>query len=250
MPIRSLLAAAALLASLPAAALLIRADRDDAEYLELASRYASSIRIDPIAAGGVLIAPRWILTEGASAQRLEALRPRPRLKIGAGESAVAAVFVSPDRRLGLVLLADAVRGIEPNALYRGSDERGKPVVIASHGPSGVLGGAATRTDARARAAINTIDRVTDGALELGIKPPDEASDLQGVAVDLDRGSPAYIETPEGLFVAGIAAPSQPEAQVGAFNVYLRISTAVAWIEEAMLEAAKQEMNRLLGEVRG
>ena len=40
---RSCVLAAALFAALPAAGLVIRADRDDAEYLELASRYTSSV---------------------------------------------------------------------------------------------------------------------------------------------------------------------------------------------------------------
>ena len=48
--------------SLPAGAILIRADRDDAEYLELATKYAASVAIGPVDAEGVLIAPSWVLT--------------------------------------------------------------------------------------------------------------------------------------------------------------------------------------------
>ena len=42
---RSMLLAAALALSLPASALLTRPDRDDAEYLELATKYESSVAL-------------------------------------------------------------------------------------------------------------------------------------------------------------------------------------------------------------
>ena len=51
-----------LAAALPCAAILIRPDRDDAEYLELALRYVSSLALGPSGGEGVLIAPRWVLT--------------------------------------------------------------------------------------------------------------------------------------------------------------------------------------------
>jgi len=62
---------AASLAALPAGALLMRADRDDAEYLELATRYGACI---PLAfeGEGVLVASRWVLT---STRVANGLRP-------------------------------------------------------------------------------------------------------------------------------------------------------------------------------
>jgi secreted trypsin-like serine protease len=74
---RSILLVAALFAALPSAAILIRADRDDAEYVELASRYPSAIEIAP-GLEGVLIAPRWVLTSAHCAMLLQARsRDRP-----------------------------------------------------------------------------------------------------------------------------------------------------------------------------
>jgi hypothetical protein len=231
--------------ALPAHAILIRADRDDAEYVEMATRYASSVFIEPIASGGALVASRWILTDGASAKRLDAIGPRPMLKIGTGGARVQSVFLAPDQRLGLVLLDAPVRGVQPNALYRGADEQGKTAVLASFGPTGTIGAPGTREEKLRRAGINTVDRVDAAMLGLRIKPLDDASDLQAAAVDGDRGSPLYVENDDGIFVIGIAAPSQPAAEFGASNLYARVSTALGWIEETMLEEAKGEMNRLL-----
>src|SRR5262249_199425 len=152
---------------------------------------------------------------------------------------------SPDKRFALLLLAAPMKSKRPNALYRRGDEAGKTVALASLGPSGTIGAAALRSDKRARAGINTIDAVTDPTLQLRIKTLDDASDLQGAATQGDRGSPLYIESEDGIFVAGIAAPSQPAAEFGASNVYLRVSTALAWIEDTMLEEATREMNQLL-----
>ena len=232
-------------AALPAHAILIRADRDDAEYVEMATRYASSVWIEPVASGGALIADRWILTDGASAKRLDEMRPRPLLKIGSGEVRVQEVFVSVNERLGLVLLAAPAKGIAPNAIYQRSDENGKTVVVAGFGPTGAIGAGAPRRDGKARAGVNTVDETKPLTLALRIKPPDDASDLQGAVVEADRGSPLYIDNDEGVFVAGIAAASQPAAEFGATNVFQRVSTAARWIEETMLEQAKREMNRLL-----
>ena len=55
--------------TLPAGAILIRADRDDAEYLELATKYVASVAIAPVDAEGALIAPSWSSHRRASRAR-------------------------------------------------------------------------------------------------------------------------------------------------------------------------------------
>jgi len=224
----------ALALTLPAHALLIRADRDDAEYLEMATRYDSALWLEAADAGGALIAPGWILTEASAGARI------------AGKDArVKAVFTSPDQRFALLLLVEPMKSRRPSALYRARDEAGKTVVIASSGPTAKLGDTALHSDHRPRAGVNTVDAVADATLGLRIKALDDASDLQAVATGGDRGSALYIENEDGIFLAGIAAAAQPAAQIGATNAYLRVSTAVGWIEETMLEQAKRDMDRLL-----
>ena len=75
---RALIASAALASlPLPAGAILIRPDRDDAEYLELATRYPASIAL-PAGGEGVLIAPRWVLTAAHRAKALQEMKPAPK----------------------------------------------------------------------------------------------------------------------------------------------------------------------------
>jgi Trypsin len=233
-------------AATPAGAILIRADRDDAEYIELASRYASAVPLGAAAGEGVLVAPRWVLTAAHRAQAIEDTKPRPRLRIGKRDYGIQSVFVRPQwirggtNDIALLLLDRAVSGVEPTPLYRESDESDQGVVIVGHGASGKIGGPELARDARARAAINTVNRVEPRRIGLRLKKGDDASDLQGAITPEETGSPAYIETKAGLFVAGIAIGTDDEWQN-----YARVSFYVPWIEGVMLDAAKQEMNSIL-----
>ena len=213
------------MAALPAAALTTRPDRDDAEYLELASRYPSAIRLAGSAGEGVLVHPRWILT---AAHRARALADAK----GAG---IAAVFIHPgwkggaDNDVALVQLREDLRGIEPTPLYRADDENGKTVIIVGHG-----GG-------KKRASINTVDRVTPLTLALRIKPLDDASDLQGALTPAETGGPLYLEVDGRILVGGIA-----HGTAEGWETYARASAFVAWLEATMLEVARKEADDLLG----
>jgi trypsin len=260
---------AAALASPPAAALLIRPDRDDTEYLELATRYTSSVLLgapdEPpgsVAWGGegVLIAPRWVLTAAHMARALQEMKALPRLAFGGRGHEIQAMFLHPDWTKGghsdvaLILLKEPVRGIEPTPLYRGTDESGKTVVIVGHGLTGKIGEKPLpkeRWDRKQRASINTVDRVTPRILGMRIKNAEEASDLQGAAAPGDSGGPAYLETAQGLFVAGIGYATDDAnadgivGNAGDWELYARVSAFVPWIEGVILEEAKREMDKLL-----
>lgn len=230
---RSFLAWAACCCILPAAALLTRPDREDAEYLELASRYTSAIPLGARAGEGVLVSARWILT---AAHRAQALRDAKagRVKIGGVDHEIASIHVHPEWKGGaandiaLVLLKSDVRGIVPTPVYRGTDEGGKTVVIAGHG-----GG-------KKRASINTVDRVEARALALRIKPLDDASDLQGQATAEETGGAAFIQVESDLFVAGIL-----HGTAGGWETHARVSSFANWVEATMLEAAAKEAEALL-----
>ena len=224
---------AAFLAAAPAYAIVIRPDRDDAEYIELATRYPSTVALDaPDGGEGVLIAPRWVLTSASRAKALQEKKPSAKVRFGEDNPEVQSVFVHPaweggaDNDIGLLLLRKAVR-IEPNALYREPDEKGKSVATAGHGSA----------DRKARASINTVDRVDAHTLGLRVKPLDDASDLQGAATPGDIGGPAFVEVPAGIFVAGILSTI-----AGEWQDYARVSAFVPWIEAVMLDVATKEMN--------
>ena len=236
MNLRFLLPVAATLAALPAFPLLIRADRDDAEYVELASRYGSSVRLPNSLGEGVLIAPRWILTAPGPAQLVRAIAPVPALTVGAREYAIESIFTTED--LALVLLREEVRDVVPTPVYRESDESGKGVAIVGHGPTGPMGSAG-KADGKKRAALNTIDAVAATTFEARIKPGDEASDLQGALTPAEVGAAAYIVIDDGrVFVAGIARSAD-----GKREVYTRLSARNDWIETTMWEAAKKEAKK-------
>src|SRR3981081_2021684 len=116
------------LAPPPACALLIRADRDDAEYLELATRYTSSLLLNAPDGEGVLIAPRWVLTAAHMAKALQEMKALPKLRFGERDYEIQSMFPHPDWKKGghsdvaLILLRQPVRGVEPTLLYRGTDE--------------------------------------------------------------------------------------------------------------------------------
>jgi hypothetical protein len=240
---------AVLLAALPAAALLIRADRDDAEYLELAERYPSAVPLLAPGGEGVLVAPRWVLTSAHVARGLQDTRPPARLSFAGRSHAIQSIHIHPQWHGGaaadvaLVALREPVRGIEPSPLYRGADERGRAVVIVGHGLSGKIGEAAPGRegwDRRKRAGINTVDQVSAQGLELQIKSGDEASDLQAAAAPGESGRPAYLETPEGIFVAGVGSLT-----VQGREQYARVSAFAPWVDATMLALAREEADRLL-----
>lgn len=219
---RFLLLAAAFAAT-SAQALIIRADRDDAEYLELATRYPAAIEVAP-GVEGVLVAPRWILTSASAVKGLDPAKAR---------HPVQAMFVHPqwrggiDADLALVFLRAPVGGVEPAPISRDRDEMDDVVRLAAHGGDG-----------RLRAAINTVDRVTASTLALRLKPPTEASDLQGELTASERGAPLFAEISKRIVVTGIFSAADREWQL-----FVRVSTYADWIDETMSRAAIAEANK-------
>ncbi|HET9470499.1 MAG TPA: trypsin-like serine protease [Usitatibacter sp.] len=241
MPIARLLAAAAIAFSFPASALVVRADRDDAEYVELATRYVSALPLGSYGEGA-LIAPRWILTSGDVARALREAKGTPRLRIGEAQRDVQGIFTPPEGDIALLLLRESIDGIEPTLPYREGDEERHAVVIASHGAAGRLGEPGVARDGKPRAAINTVDRVEAHVLGLRLKGPDDASDMQGAAGPGDEGAPAFLEKQGRLYVAGIAQGPRGGAvpRVGDWDLYTRVSAYADWIDEAMFRAAADE----------
>src|SRR5690349_7367188 len=125
--LRPLCVLAAILAARHAAAVHTRPDRDDSEYLELASRYQAAVKLPAVIGEGVLIAPRWVLTSPAPALLLRAITPTPSITVGAREYEIDSIHSSED--LALVFLTEPVTDVAPASPYRESDEAGKGVAI-------------------------------------------------------------------------------------------------------------------------
>lgn len=253
---------AALVAALPAHAILTRADRTDAEYVEMASKYKTSVAI-PVPGGGegVLIAKRWVLTSARIGKALQAVKDA-RIEVDGKKFKIVAVAIhpawTPTRRnadLALVYLDQNVRSIEPTPLYRHPDEAGGVVVIVGHGETGHIGGKTLTNDGKKRGGINTIDRVAPRMLTLTIKAGDEASDLQAAAGPGDEGGPAYYEINGSMFVVGIAAGTDDNNKNGLIDAgdtqdYVRVSTYLDWVDDATRKAAEDELSEHLGGAGG
>lgn len=238
---------AAACVSLQALAIQTRPDRDDEEYRELATRYASAVAL-PGGGAGALIAPRWVLTTAARAQAL-ATGPNPASLLIRGKPyPVSRVWAHPDATKGLgadialALLAEPVAGVEPTPIYRPQDEAGQAVRMVGFGPAGVIGKPPVASDGRARAAINTVDRVQPRELGMRLKAPEEASDLQGAETPADSGGPGYIEVARRPYVAGLILPPNRSgpAAVGDWTRLVRVSAFAEWVDDVMGRAALEE----------
>jgi hypothetical protein len=231
---------------MPAAAILTRADRDDAEYLELATRYRSAIALPGAKGEGTLIARRWVLTTARAARGLRDMKPAARLEIGGRPYEIQSIVLHPEwhgaeaNDIALILLRSEVKDVEPSPIYARADEAGKGVIVVGHGPGGKIGDSARGAEPKKRAAINTVDRVTPRTLGLRIKNADEASDLQGAATPAEVGAPALIETREGIFVAGVF-----HAASGEWETYTRASAFLPWINAVVLQFEVEEAQKLL-----
>src|SRR5688572_23535578 len=130
----AILLAAMLFAAAPAHAILTRPDRDDAEYLELATRYPSAVTLGP-GIEGVLIAPRWVLTTAGAAALLQGAKRRPPLVLGGKPNAIQQTFVHPrwnqgsEADIALVLLKDAVAAVDATPVRPDADEIDEVVFI-------------------------------------------------------------------------------------------------------------------------
>lgn len=249
-------AIAASVLALPAGAILIRADRDDEEYRELATRYPAAVGLGGMGAPestGVIIAPRWILTAAHRAAALRAMKGP--LRIAGRPHGIQEIFVHPDWKAGgdsdiaLVFLRESVAGVEPAPIYRGSGEAGEAARVVGLGGTGRIGERDSKRDGRPRAAINTIDRVTPRALGLRLKGREDASDLQGALAPGDDGAPAFLEMDGRILVAGIASGTEDTngdgiaGSVGDWEAYARVSAFADWIDDVMSKAAVEEAAR-------
>jgi len=254
--------AAALLAAVaafPAAAILTRADRNDEEYRELATRYPATVSLGAADGAGVLIGPRWVLTAAHRAAALRERKPAAKITIAGQARAIQAVFIHPDWKPGgesdiaLVLLEAAVDA-DTVPIYRGGDEAGEAVRLVGFGESGPIGARpAGPSDGKARAAINTVDRVGPRTLGLRIKGTDDASDLQGAAAPGDTGAPAYLEIESRILVGGIVAAAEDangdgiRGNVGDWDRLTRVSAFAAWIDEVTGRLAAEEAAAAVGD---
>ena len=228
-------------AAFAASAIVIRHDRPDAAYRELAVAYPfCSLNLGGWGGGCTLIDPHWVITAAHAAGRVEA---GGRIEVGGKSVEVAEVVVHPDfntknyrNDLALLRLAEPVFEPSPVALYKGRDEVGKRVVFVGRGYFGTGESGAETGDKVLRAAENKVESVTEHWLRFIFDAPPEALELEGISGPGDSGGPAFLETKGGLVLMGVSSWQDNSAQgtegvYGVKEYYVRVSSYAEWIEE-------------------
>ena len=220
----------------PAHAMIIRHDVDDDEYLQAENAYPAVFDVFE-GRGGVatLVAPQWALTVGHVGQDI----PQGHQVTIAGQSyTVKRVILHPDweirhLEMALVELDRPIEGVDPIPLYNQGDEQGQIVTFVGRGDSGTgLTGPVSR-DHRLRAATNRVERTEGSMLVFRFDAPgdENVTPLEGISGPGDSGGPAFLETADGLRLAGlsVASSGRPKGRYGVWEFYTRVSPEVQWV---------------------
>lgn len=228
---------AGILPSPGALAVVGRADRSDADRLQLAQRFESVGRVLPDG-GCTLIAPGWALT---AAHVAASLPEGARVRFGDEEVVVAQVIVHPQGTappgrppevdLALLRFATPVLHAQPVALYRGREELGRRVHIVGFGDFGSAGAALTRADGKARAVSNEVSDAGPRRIFVSFDAPPGGTPDEGVGGPGDSGGPAFVEVEGVALLAGVSSGSEGRpGEYGLTDVYTRVSSYAEWID--------------------
>jgi len=243
MNFKPLLTIALGLAHAAAFGIVIRHDRDDAQYRHLAERYKSPVCWLAVGGHGTLISSRWVVT---AAHVADGMSPFTGVAtFGDQNVRVKSVYLHPSwgksgrqTDLALIELETPVRGVKPARLYVKDDEDGKRIVFVGTGYTGTGLAEPKGTDRAWRAAHNTITRVDPATLFFKFDAPPEGDELEGISGPGDSGGPALLEEKGELYVLGVSSSnSAPRGQghctYGSIETYGRVSSNMAWLQETM-----------------
>ena len=237
---------------IPAQAIVVRHDVDDAEFLQPDGAYPAVFDVFEKRGGvATLIAPNWAITAGHVGQDI---KPGHETMIAGQSYSVRQVVLHPkwataNREMALIQLDRPVQNVEPIPLYDTSDEQGKIVTFVGRGDSGTgLTGPIT-ADHKLRAATNRVERVEGDMLVFRFDAPgdENTTPLEGVSGPGDSGGPALIERSGIQTLAGlsVASSGRPPGTYGNLEFYSRVSLDIDWIQETILTAGgtgSQESN--------
>lgn len=232
--------------SLDAQAIVMRHDRDEAQYLSSFNEWPSTAYFK--IAGrfgngtGTLVASRWVLTAGHVAYSLNTGDP---VTINGRDYTISRIVSHPAYTLygskndiGLVQLATPVSSITPARLYKQKNEAGKIITFVGAGRpgNGLVG--AQGTPGIIRAATNQVEEARDQLLVFTFDAPPMALHEEGISGPGDSGGPAYLLKDGKTYVLGISAYQGESANgiegvYGVREFYTRVSAHAAWINSTI-----------------
>jgi hypothetical protein len=239
----------------PAQAIVIRHDRDDRQYIDLAKKFPATVIFHiqnsdfEMGGMGTLIDARWVLTAG---HIVAALRPGDLAEIGGSRYEIEELVQHPlwrgirglndvRRDIALVRLRTAVSGIEPALLYTKSDEAGLVLTLVGAGRFGNGLTGETNFDVTMRAATNKVLRVEGTQLVYRFDAPGDpgVTPLEGICGQGDSGNPAYLESDGKIYVVGVgsAQDARPvdrrRGRYGVLELSPRVSAFAPWIRHVL-----------------
>lgn len=241
-----------LLGPFPVAAIIMRHDRNEQAFIDLARKFPATVTLHTssnravLAGMGTLIHSRWVLTAGHVA---DDLAPGDLAVLGGTTYEIEAIIKHPDWRgahswedlrkdIALIRLHTAVVGTVPVQLYTRSDELGMTAIFVGMGSFGTgLTGPVAEVSTM-RAATNRVEKCDDSFLQFRFDAPDDpgTTPLEGISGEGDSGGPAYIERDGIVYLIGVgsAQDSRPAGKkighYGVLEYYPRVSYFAAWIQ--------------------
>lgn len=231
-----------LMVAFNAAAIVIRHDVPDSEYLAESDALPALATLYSDGAHGTLVHARWVLT---AAHATFCINPGSEIRIGDSLATVARVFVHKDYSPGsshdiaLIELQEPVTGMTPLTLYSGSDEVGKDLWFIGMGGTGdgVSGQVIDNAENRGqlRAAQNKVSGADGPLLRFLFDRGGQALPREGVSGSGDSGGPAYAFENGTGHLYGISSRVE-KGRIGAYGVtevYTRVSFFRPWIEQVI-----------------
>ena len=265
---RFLLFAMLLAGSLPAGAIVIRHDVDDAGYRIASSEFPALVDM-PGEGHGSLIAPQWAVTAAHTLPRHAELKqvvinglPRevervivhpgyrtlPQALIDqatvSGEAMLIVVFLASSDDIALIKLSQPVTDVAPVARYQRDDEAGQIIKLIGKGATGTGDNGhdpsgPNRTELRR--AFNKASSAYDRWLCYVFDAPPSALPLEGVLGNGDSGGPALIQSGDQWLLAGLGSWKVVQGNVltarpgryGQVACNVRMSHYADWIDSVM-----------------
>lgn len=250
-----------------ASAVIIRHDAPDAQYRIAEQEFPPLVQL-PDEGQGVLIAPRWVVTVAhavswrrkpiasvtingrARAVRRIVVHPGFQKPTGEfrGDAAPLMAWLSAQRDIALIELAEPVADVAPALFYTGRSARGKIAAIIGRGATGdgVTGQSLNAPHRSAlRRAFNRIDSDQGLWLSYVFDAPPRALPLEGMLGTGDSGGPVLIRQRGVWRLAGLSSWKWHHGDIDEFrsglygqrSFQVRIAHYRDWIDQVIGGAA-------------